>query len=170
MYSKEVNVKLKYLLAILSSVISASVYSASFTHKGEVVTSSVSSKIIDCGTYKVNLSHETFPFKYENYIPSKYRIKGFYGSVTTINKKAVILPSGVIVPNPNDLMELKALYPEGRTYLAGSAVCSANKLIVSYWSGGNCYQCDAFVSFDVSGSKLLNPKKATYNDFKAISQ
>ncbi len=161
---------LKYLIAALSTVVASSAYSASFSHKGETITSSTTVKTIDCGNYTIDLNHEAFSFDYENHIPSNFKIKGFYGSITTISKQAVIQPTGIIIPSPNNLTELKDLYPKDRTYLAGSAVCSGNKIIVSYWSGGNCSQCEAFVAFDISGSKLLNPAKATYSHFKAISK
>jgi len=163
-------VKFKYVIAILSLVAQPAAYSASFTTEDEVVTSSISVKTIDCGNYKVDLNHETFPFKYENDIPREFMIKGFYGSPTTIAKQAIIQPAGIVVPNPNDLIELKSLYPEGRTYLAGSAACNGNQLFVSYWSGGNCSQCEAFVSFTYSDSELSSPKKLTYRDFKEISK
>lgn len=160
--------KMKYLIAVVSVIVQTSAYSASFTIKDEVVTSSKSIETIDCGTYKVDLTHETFPFKYEDNIPNEFMIKGFYGSPTTIAKQAIIQPAGIIVPNPNDIADLKSLYPEGRTYLAGSAACSGTLLIVSYWSGGNCSQCEAFISFEYSGLKLSNPKKVTYREFKAV--
>jgi hypothetical protein len=162
-------VKFKCSIVILSLVFPVFVYSESFFHDGETVTSSTSVKTIDCGKYTVDLSHETFPFKYENIIPSEFQIKGFYGSPTTIAKQAIIQPVGIIVPNANDIAELKALFPEGRTYLPGSVACSGKQLVVSYWSGGNCSECEAFVSFEVSGQKLQNPKKVNYSDFKTLS-
>jgi hypothetical protein len=163
-------VKTKYVIAALSLVVQTSAYSAKFTIKGEVVASSTSVKTINCGTYKVDLIHENFPFKYENYIPNEFMIEGFYGSPTTIAKQAIVQPAGIVVPNPNDVVELKSLYPQDRTYLAGSAACSGTLIIVSYWSGGNCSQCEAFVSFEYSGSKLSNPKKVTYSEFKSVSK
>jgi hypothetical protein len=151
-------------------LLSGSVFSASFTHKGEVIKSSVSVKSIECGQYKIDLKKENFPFKHEMNVPQKFKIKGFHGSNSTIGKDAVLQPAGVIVPRPNDLPKLKANYPADRTYLAGSAVCKGNKVIVAYWSGGNCSECEAFVSFEVLGSKLLNPTKVSYQQYKAISQ
>ncbi|WP_371192906.1 hypothetical protein [Glaciecola sp. SC05] len=162
--------KTKYLILALGLVFQASAHSASFTAKGEVVASSTSVKTIDCDIYKVDLVHESFPLKFENYVPSEFRVDGFYGSSTTISKQAIIQPAGLVVPNPNDIDELKNLYLEGRTYLAGSAVCQGSLLIVSYWSGGNCSQCEAFVSFEYSDSKLSNPKIVTYREFKSLSK
>ena len=164
------SVKTKYLILVLSFVVQVSAHSASFTAKGEIVTSSISVKTVDCGTYEIDLQHESFPFKFENYVPSKFKVQGFYGSSTTVSKQAIIQPIGYVLPSPNDIEELKNIYPEGRTYLASSAVCHGSKIIVSYWSGGNCSQCEAFVSFEFSGSKLSNPKKVSYHEFKSLSK
>ena len=163
-------VKLKYLTLILSLACPIVVHSANFTHEGEVITSSTTVKTIDCGTYTIDLTHETFPFEYEKFIPSEFQIKGFYGSTTTIAKKAIIRPADFIVPNANDIAELKAVLPKGRTYLPGSVACKGKLLVVSYWSGGNCSECEAFVSFEYSGSELVNPIKVTYSDFKELSK
>lgn len=170
MYTIGYSVRLKIFLVALGLVFQTISNAASFNHQGEDIASSIAIKTIDCGKYKVEVVHESFPFKYENYVPEEFFIKGFYGSVTTVSKQAIIRPEGIVVPNANDIDEIQGSYPENRTYLAGSAACKGSQLIISYWSGGNCSQCEAYVSFEVYGSKLINPKKVTYREFQALSQ
>lgn len=162
--------KYSNLIFIVLFFINTEVFSESFTLNGKVIESIVSEKIIDCGKYKILLKKENFPFKYEMEIPKHYQIKGFYGSAVYIDKSAFIMPSNSDIPRPNEIAELKELYPDDRTYLPGSAVCRGNTLIVSYWSGGNCKNCEAFVQFDISNGNLRNARQVSYKDVKLLNK
>ena len=143
-------------------------HASSFVLDGGIIETNISEQIVECGSYQVLLRNEQFPYKYETNIPKKYDIKGFYGSSSIVNKSAFILPSGAKVPKPNEISELKNSYPIDRTYLPGSAVCKDNTLIVSYWSGGNCKECEAFIQFEISNGKPKNAQKVNYGDVEAL--
>ena len=141
---------------------------ADFSYKGNTVTSQVSETIVECNAYQVLIKKEHFPYKYEMVVPKAFHIKEFFGSAATIRKEAFILPNTTIIPQPNEISTIKGKYPRNRTYLPSSAVCKGNTLIVSYWSGGNCKECEAFVQFEIVGGMLTKPQKVDYSHVKDL--
>ncbi|MFD1218254.1 hypothetical protein [Microbulbifer celer] len=149
-------------------VVSVQVNAASFNLDGKIIESDTVEEIVDCGSYKVRLKSEQFPYKYEMEIPEEYKIEGFYGSSAIVEKSAFIFPGGTRVLSPSEIKSLKSLYPLDRTYLPTSAVCKGSTLIVSYWSGGNCKECEAFLQFEVVDGKPTNAKKVHYGQVQVL--
>lgn len=141
---------------------------ASFKLNGETIQSSITEKIIQCEDYKVKLINDHFPYKREVDVPDEFRISGYYGSASTVNKAAYILPSGLKVPTPNNIETLKGQFPSNRTYLPNAAVCQGSTLIISYGSGGNCKACEAFIQFTVTAGQTFDPIKVGYLRAKAL--
>jgi hypothetical protein len=166
----ETQMKVPGILLIITISVPLYLNAASFNLNGEDIKSSVTEKIVECDSYKVKIVNEQFPYKYEMEIPQEFQIEGFYGSSVIVNKAAFILPSGTRIPNPNDIENLKETYPTKRTYLAGSAVCKGDTLIISYWSGGNCKECEAFVQFKVIDGQPTRAEKVDYSHVRALKQ
>lgn len=145
-------------------------FAASFDLNGVSIHSKITEKKVVCGQYQVKLTSDDFPSKYEDQIPSQFHIKGFDGPATIVKKEATLVPGGVNIPSPTDIRELHSRFPAERTYLPSSAVCKNNALVMSYWSGGNCDDCEAFIKFDLSNGMPSNPEKVPYSEFKALEQ
>lgn len=161
---------MKLLKLFLGGVLFMSVKANAFSFNldGEIIESDISEKIVDCGSYEIHLKNEHFPYKYEMQIPSTYQIEGFFGSFAIIEMSAVIHPVDTRILTPNELKNIQSLYPSDRVYLPASAVCKESIFIMSYWSGGNCKECEAFVQFEVIDGKPTNAQKVNYGDFNAL--
>ncbi len=147
-----------------------SVSAAEFTLNGELIRSINSKETFDCGSYKIILKQDTFPLKYEMNVPHELKTIGFYGSNVIVRREAILIPGNTIIPMPQDIPELKSQYPSDRIYLPTQATCSGQKVIISYWSGGNKKDSEAFVIFDVSNNILQNPQKVDYSYVSALSR
>lgn len=145
-------------------------FAASFDLNGVSVNSKITEKTVECGQYQVVLKSDEFPFNYEDQIPMQFQIKGFDGPTTIVKKEAILIPGGVNIPTPANIKELHSSFPANRTYLPSSAACKNNVLIISYWSGGNCEDCEAFIKFEVSNGMPLNPEKVKHTEFKTLEQ
>ncbi len=156
------------LIAIPLAFLSIGVGAESFTVDGTIVESVNTIKTFECEGFQVSISEDKFPIKHEMSVPQKYRIKGFFGSYSIISKSAKLLPYNLSIPAPQDIKELSPLYPKGRTFLPTSAACKGSTLIISYWSGGNCKECEAFVKFEVENGFLKSAQKANYGDVRAL--
>ena len=157
----------KILLGVIFSI-PLYLNAASFSLNGKVINSIVNERFVECGSYQIQLVNEHFPYKHEMEVPKQFRIDGFYGSAATVNKSAYFIPGKIKIPNPSEIANLKESYPTNRTYLPASAVCRDNILIVSYWSGGNCRDCEAFVQFKIVDNQLTRPEKVNYSHVKAM--
>ena len=123
-------------------------YAASFTYKGNTVTTQKTSKEITCKHFSILLETEAFAFKYEGKVPSKFHIPHYYGSDTIIHQKAYFLPNKQEIHMPKSLRKKLAHY--NRTYLPTNAVCSDNGFRLNYYSGGNCNICESSADFKVT--------------------
>lgn len=155
---------------LFSLLLSFSTVAAEFVHDEEMVKSAVSEKLLDCGNYQVIFRQDVFPFKYEKIIPQELKINEFYGSSAIVSMDAVVVPGNTTLPNPHELPELNGFLLVDRTYLPSKGTCKDNKLIISYWSGGNCSGCQAFVEFEVIDNVLTNPRKVSYSYFNKFSK
>lgn len=149
-------------------LVTHSVIAAEFFLSGKAISSKVDEKIIACDGYSISLISESFPMEYELSVPEEYRIEGFNGSRAYIRREAFIEPFGIKVPKPQEIDSLKNFYKAGLTYLPTNAVCRDNEMIISYWSGGNCSHCEAFIHFTLENKKLISPVKVSYRDVKAM--
>ncbi len=161
---------MKYYYYFLILICCGSVSAAEFVFNGELIRSINSEETYDCGSYKVILKKEKFPLKYEMNVPQELKIKGFYGSRAIVRQEAILIPGNTIIPMPQNILELKSQYPSDRTYLPTKATCSGQKLIISYWSGGNCKDCETFVLFDVVNNIPQNPQRSDYSHVKTLSK
>ena len=163
---------MNYLSWTIFFVITASfeIQAASFNLNGEIIESEITKKTTECDSYQVVLENEYFPYKHELKIPKEFRIKNFHGSSAIVNKSAFILPGKIAIPRPSQIEGIEGQYPRNRTYLPNSVVCKGDILIVSYWSGGNCKECEAFLQFKILNGVPTNPQTVDYDHFKELEK
>ena len=158
----------KIPLTLVLLTITNNAIANSLEFEGEIIHSEVTEKLFDCGSYQVRLETDKFPFKYERNIPEKFRLNGFMGSPAIVRKEAYLLPKSTLIPRPDQLKKMKAQLVQGRTYLPTAVACKDDTFIVSYWSGGNCAQCEVFVQFSAKDGVPSNPQKVNYGRVKAF--
>lgn len=154
------------VIAFIFTTFSTFIFSASFFLGDKQVSSMLSESIKECGDYQLLFKTENFPLQYERVIPSKFQIRGFYGSRVIVSREVIVLPEGIRIPRFDKLANIKENYLIDRTYLPSSIECIGNKLVVNYWSGGNCPQCGATVEFEVLENTLVVVNKAKFNTLK----
>lgn len=152
------------LLCLFSS---SSLFAAEFELNGEVISSLKKEDKVQCDGFAVVLRTEYFPFQHEMAVPAKFKTAGFNGSKAIIDKQAFIKPQQLVIPRADEIKAIKGQLSEGLVYLPSKAVCYGNNIVMSYWAGGNCRQCEAFVEFTLEEQQLIAVKKVNYAYFKA---
>lgn len=155
---------------IFSAFVSINSLAESFILNGQTVNSTISTNTIECQGFTIAITENKFPVAYEMQIPKKFRIAGFNGSPLIIGKYATLQPSGLQIPSPQDISLLKGQLPKERTYLPTTATCKGSRIIVSYWSGGNCKTCETFMAFNVEDDQIIPLKKVDYSEMRALSE
>jgi hypothetical protein len=151
---------MSFLITALSS------NAAEFTLDGITVRSTTIEKEVQCKGYSIILSTERFPAKYEMRIPKEFRIAQYYGPDFIIEQEAYLTPGNFKIPLPNELNEIKDTLLPDRTFLPYKALCKENAFVIFYESGGNCDECEVFVTFEVLDRKPTNPRKIKYSTVK----
>lgn len=146
---------------------SSSLFATEFELNGEVISSLIKEDKVQCDGFAVVLRTEHFPFQHEMAVPAKLKIAGFNGSKAIIDKHAFIKPQQLVIPRANEIKSIKRQLSEGLVYLPSNAVCHGNQIVISYWAGGNCRQCEVFVEFTLEEQQLIAVKKVNYAYFKA---
>lgn len=139
---------------------------AEFILDGITVQSTTIEKELQCKGYSIKLTTESFPVKYEMRIPKEFKINQYYGSDFIIKREAFLMPGNFKVPFPNELNDIKDTLLPHRTFLPYKALCKKNKFVIFFESGGNCDECEAFVTFEVVNGKPAHPSKISYSTVK----
>ena len=143
-----------------------SVHAAEFTLDGVTVQSTTIEKEILCEGYSIKLATEKFPAKYEMRIPKEFKIDHYSGPDFIIGREAHFMPGNSKIALPNELHGIKETVLPNRTFLPYKALCKKNEFVIFYESGGNCDECEAFVTFKVVDRKPAHPSKISYSTVK----
>ena len=152
------------LLAILFPM---NLLAAEFILDGKNVTSKVIDKTITCNTFSVIITSEKFPIEYEMRIPTKFSIKGFYGSDFIIGADAYFVSKGAKykLPYASEVAGLKD-HLRKATYIPTDAKCTKEGFYIHYWSGGNGQGAESGINYSVSSSgKVSAPLWFNESDF-----
>jgi len=149
---------MRTVIFIFLIAIGTQVHSAEFILGGKKIVSKTSEKTVSCSGYSLKIVSDEFPYDYEDQIPYKFAIKGFYGSSVIVSMNLYF--------QSNELSEIKSHVDNERTYLPTKAYCREDKFVIHYWSGGNCKECELFVEYDVIDKQYTNPKIIPYKEAK----
>lgn len=162
---------MKTIATLFLVLITLNVSAIEITIRGKKYVSDISKKEINCGYFKLEISEDRFGgdfWKVDNSAPNF--IPGFMGPSEIVSKEVILVGSGYKVPKANKIQNVVSSLKKGRTYIPSDLVCQNEKVIIAYWSGGNCVGCEAFVSFMHDNGKLINPEISSYKAYKELEE
>jgi len=164
---------MKILKALSLLLVSMSALSEQVSVFGKTYESKLEKTVFACDGFNIDVIEDRLGVDFEMDIsPSSAPdfIPGFMGMHSILSKKAILTESGWSIPNANDIEQLNGKLKSGRTYIVSSVTCKKDRVVVYYYSGGNCNGCEAFVEFNYKNGKLINPTTSSYKAYKSLKK